>query len=101
MHRNLREGTLSPEKARTVREQFLEDLANESWILLPVTEHILHQVETLTRKLPRQTFVRAGDAIHIVTALNAGFRELWTNDRHLLSAAPHFGINGRQVAASG
>jgi predicted nucleic acid-binding protein len=54
-------------------------------------------VETLARGLPRQTFIRAGDAIHIVSAMDAGFREIWTNDRHLLSAAAQFGIRGRQA----
>ena len=96
-HRNLREGTLTPSTEQVAREQFLEDVENETWILHPVTEHILRQVEFLTRKLPRQSFLRAGDAIHIVSAVDAGFHEIWTNDRHLLAAAAHFGMKGRSV----
>jgi predicted nucleic acid-binding protein len=41
--------------------------------------------------------LRAGDAIHIVSAVEAGFNEIWTNDRHLLAAAAHFGLKGRCV----
>jgi predicted nucleic acid-binding protein len=41
--------------------------------------------------------LRAGDAIHIATALEVGEPEIWTNDRHLLAAAAHFGIVGRSA----
>jgi predicted nucleic acid-binding protein len=48
-------------------------------------------------ELPDGVFLRSGDAIHLVNASQAGFPEVWTNDRHLLSAAPHFGLAGRSV----
>lgn len=38
-----------------------------------------------------------GDAIHLVTALEASLPEIWSNDRHLLGAAEHFGLRGRSV----
>jgi predicted nucleic acid-binding protein len=65
--------------------------------LLPVTNLILRRVELLTRTLATSIFLRAGDAIHIVSAVEAGFHEIWTNDRHLLAAAAHFGLQGRSV----
>ena len=34
---------------------------------------------------------------HLVTAADSGFTEIWTNDRHMLAAAPHFGLAGRSV----
>ena len=58
---------------------------------------MLHQVEVPTRTLPESTSLRAGDAIHIVTAVEAGFNEIWTNDRHLLAAAGHLGLKGRSI----
>ena len=64
---------------------------------MPVTNLILRRVEHLTRTLPTIIFLRAGDAIHIVSAVEAGFHEIWTNDRHLLAAATHFGLQGRSV----
>jgi predicted nucleic acid-binding protein len=97
LHRNCREGTLTPAAERTARDQFLEDVQKETWILVPVTERILRQVELLTRTMPRDMFLRAGDAIHIVSAVEAGFHEIWTNDRHLLAAAANFGLTGRTV----
>ena len=72
-------------------------MENNTWILVPVTDLILHRVEVLTRSLPSRAFLRAGDAIHIVSAMDAGFREVWTNDRHLLAAATHHGLKGRSV----
>jgi predicted nucleic acid-binding protein len=99
-HRHLREGVLEPGAASALRDLFLEDLRNGMWLLLPVTERVLRQVELLVRGLPRAMFLRAGDAIHIVSAVEAGFNEIWTNDRHLLAAAAHFGLKGRSVKAS-
>jgi len=32
-----------------------------------------------------------------VRAVEAGFNEVWTNDRHLLAAAKHFGVKGRSL----
>jgi len=69
----------------------------ETWLLIPVSHHVLHQVEVLTRTLPKSTPLRAGHAIHIVSAVEAGFNEIWTNDHHLLAAAAHFGLKARSI----
>jgi predicted nucleic acid-binding protein len=96
-HRHVREGTLKGKAATKVRDAFLDDIGNDTWVLVPVTSLILRRVEILTRTLPSSTFLRAGDAIHIVSAVEAGFHEIWTNDRHLLAATAHFGLKGRSV----
>jgi predicted nucleic acid-binding protein len=96
-HRHQREGTLNSRTAREVHDQFQQDLRDETWLLIPVTGAILRQVELAVRTLPKQVFLRAGDAVHIVSAADAGFSEIWTNDRHLLSAAPQFGLKGRSA----
>lgn len=101
IHRKLRERTLLPNGAMSVRQDFLDDLAAETWLLVPVSERILRQVEALTRTLPSQLPLRALDAIHIASALEDGFHEIWTNDQRLLGAAAHFGLKGRQVPALG
>jgi predicted nucleic acid-binding protein len=96
-HRNYREGLITAKIAAALRSQFVEDIRAKTWLLIPVTDHVLHQVEVLTRTLPQSTPLRAGDAIHIVSAVEAGFNEIWTNDRHLLAAAAHFGLKGRSI----
>jgi len=88
---------LTPRGAAKLREYFLEDIRDNTWLLIPVSDRILRQVELLTRSLPKTTPLRPGDAIHIVSAVEAGFNEIWTNDRHFLAAADHFGLKGRSV----
>jgi predicted nucleic acid-binding protein len=51
----------------------------------------------LIQGFPPGVPLRAGDAIHLASALDVGEPEIWTNDRHLLKAATHFGLAGRSV----
>jgi predicted nucleic acid-binding protein len=95
--RQIREGRLSPDQAAEWRARFLEDVRSQVWLLLPVSERVLYRVESLVAGLPPTAHLRAGDAIHIVTALEAGFSDIWTNDRRLLEAAEHFGLTGKTV----
>jgi predicted nucleic acid-binding protein len=97
-HRKVREGFLTGEQARIQRGFFLDDLHNEVWGLYPVTDRLLFQVETFTRNLTPEISLRAGDAIHLVSAMEHGSREIWTNDRHLLTAATLAGLRGHSVA---
>jgi hypothetical protein len=75
----------------------LEDLEKGVWELLSVSDSLLREVERFTRSLPSNCFLRAGDAIHLVTAMEMGLPELWTNGRHLKAAAAHAGITSRSV----
>ena len=75
----------------------MEDLEKGVWELVPVSDTLLREVERFSRSLPSNCFLRAGDAIHLVTAREMGLRELWTNDRHLKAAAAYAGITSRSV----
>jgi predicted nucleic acid-binding protein len=97
LHRYVREGWINREQALSVRHTFLESVDEGTWTLIPVSEGILRAVNALIPELPGGVFLRAGDAIHLVTASQAGFPEVWTNDRHLLRAAQHLGLAGRSV----
>ena len=96
-HRHIRERALTRNQVRQLRSAFLDDIENGAWLLHPVSDALIRRVEVAVRSLPSTLFVRAGDAIHLVTARDAGFSEIWTNDRHLLGAARHFGLRGRTV----
>lgn len=97
LHRHVREGSLTRQQVSRLAAIFRADVDEGVWLLLPVSDALLRKVEIATQSLPRDVFLRAGDVIHLVSARDAGFAEIWTNDRHLLAAAPHFGLQGRTV----
>jgi predicted nucleic acid-binding protein len=97
LHRHIREGALSAEQAQTLRERFLEHVEQGVWTLVPVTEGILRRCHQMVSTLPGGVFLRAGDAVHLTTARELNEQAIWTNDRHLLAAAPFFGLEGRKV----
>ena len=95
--RHIREKGLSRSQALALREAFLQDVDAGGWTLLPISDSVLRNVEASVRNIPRGLYLRAGDAIHLVSARDAGFAEIWSNDRHLLGAASSFGLRGRSV----
>jgi predicted nucleic acid-binding protein len=96
-HRHVREGALTVAQGRELMEVFRSHVESDLWNLIPVSEALLRRTVALVRGLPPQVPLRAGDAIHLATALDVGEPEIWTNDRHLLAAAAHFGIAGSSV----
>jgi len=96
-HRKVREGPITPAHALVRRDLFLDDVNSGVITAIPVTDRLLRRVEATTRALPPACYLRTFDALHLVTAADFGFSEVWTNDRHMLAAAPHFGLAGRSV----
>ena len=95
--RHLREGALERKHATQLRDQFMEDVREGVWTTIPLGGAFLDRVAGRIATLDRRTPVRAGDAIHLWAANEAGLGEVWTNDRHMLAAAPQFGVKGRSV----
>jgi predicted nucleic acid-binding protein len=95
--RHVREGALTLAQARELMDVFRGHAERDFWNLIPVTVALLQRTAMLIRGGPAGVPLRAGDAIHLASALEAGEPEIWTNDRHLLSATIHFGITGRSI----
>jgi len=96
-HRNWRERLLSKTQLDVVVAQFETDDAAGVWTWLPLTADLCRKTATCMRGLPSSTFVRAGDALHLASAAENGLPEIYSNDRHLLTAASLFGLRPMNV----
>ena len=97
LHRRVREDACSANDARNLAVRFAAHIDDGLWKLVPVSEALLRRTSALVLSAPRDLFIRTADAVHLVTAHETGQREVWTNDRHMLAAAPYFGLIGRSV----
>jgi len=97
LHRHVREGSLTAAQGHTLIDLFRSHVEADLWDLRPVTNALLGRAATMVRGLAANVPLRAGDALHLATALEAGETEIWTNDRHLLAAAAYVGLVGKSV----
>jgi len=97
LHRRVREGLASAEETTDLASRFSTHARDGLWNFIPVNEALLRRTATLMISAPREIFLRPADAVHLTTAQELGERDIWTNDRHMLAAAPYFGLTGRSV----
>ncbi len=97
VHRHLREGKLTAANAAVVFDVMRrdDDFGFVTW--LPMTVQLLIRVKQEFEILPANIFLRTADALHLICAKEQGFAEIYSNDRHVLTAAPYFGITGKNV----
>ena len=91
-HRHFRENRLTQREFRLLAAQVEADLKGGLWTALPVTSAVLEAEARRMAALPATVFLRAADALHLACAAEAGLREVYSSDRHLVAAAPHFGL---------
>lgn len=99
-HRKLREQAISAAAHRELHRQFTEDISRGVWRLLPATDPLLAKAQTAFETIPPTVFLRAADCLHLASASDAGFTEIYSNDRHLLAAASRFGLKGIDVISA-
>ena len=97
LHRKYREGSLTLTVYQSVLQQFAEDIHADAFRWLLLSPSVLDRIRVDFETLPRRNFLRASDALHLAIASENGFRQLYSNDKNLLAAAPHFGIRGVNV----
>jgi predicted nucleic acid-binding protein len=96
-HRHLRQGHLTTSQYQDLSRAFRKHIREELWILIPLTSRLLSRVGAAMDSLTSHVYLRSGDAVQLITAQDAGESEVWTSDRHMLAAAPHFGLTGRSA----
>ena len=96
-HRKLREGAIRPAAYAALVGQVRAHIDAGAFQWLGQDQEILLRIRQICQKLPATVFLRAADAIHLATAAEAGFRVVYSNDAHLLAAAKHFGVEGKNV----
>jgi predicted nucleic acid-binding protein len=96
-HRKLRERAIRPVAYAALIGQVRAHIEAGAFHWLPQGADILLRIRRVYEKLPATVFLRAADAIHLATAAESGFRVVYSNDAHLLAAARHFGLQGKNV----
>jgi len=96
-HRKLREGAIRPAAYAALVGQVRAHIDAGAFRWLGQDQEIFLLIRQVYQRLPATVFLRAADAIHLATAAEAGFRIVYSNDAHLLAAAKHFGMEGKDV----
>jgi predicted nucleic acid-binding protein len=95
--RHQREGRLPDSRLTALIRQVVQDESSQLLHWLPVSPELILTACVKVAELPPTVFIRAGDALHLACARDAGLKEIYSHDRHLLAAASHFGLKGRDV----
>ena len=92
--RKRREKSITAEEYDDLCAQFEVEAASSKYLWLPLGPAVLAQSFAVAKRLPESVFLRAGDALHLSAASEKGFTTIHSSDKHLLAAAPHFGLAG-------
>jgi predicted nucleic acid-binding protein len=96
-HRAFRETRLDLEGYQAQRSQFFSDQGASAFNWLPISTSTLARLDHMLADAPATSFLRAADALHLACAAEHGFKEVYSNDRHFLAAAPLFGLKGINI----
>lgn len=97
LHRQWREKALSTAAYRALLGQFDRDCGEHAFHWLPVSVAVIARVRDVFETLPVRAFLRAGDALHLASAAENSFRDIYSNDQRLLDAVSHFGLQGVDI----
>jgi predicted nucleic acid-binding protein len=97
LHRAYREGRFTAERYLFALNQFKEEQHSSHFFWCELTDKVKARLEKAFQSAPSSTFLRSADALHLACAAEYGFKEVYSNDRHFLAAAPCFGLQGLNV----
>lgn len=94
LHRAWRERRIEEPAFLRMLGQFQTDCLHGGIVWLPFTAGVFDRIEQAFTRSKQDLYLRAADAMHLACAGEHGLREVYSNDRHLLAAAPLFGLRG-------
>jgi predicted nucleic acid-binding protein len=92
-HRKLREGAVDVAGFHLLCDQFESDCTGGLWQWRPVDDLLLAASAQRFRGLAPTIFLRAADGLHLTCAAEEGCTTIHTSDRHMIAAAPAFGLD--------
>jgi hypothetical protein len=96
-HRRWREGKWSQADFLATVRQFSADDIGGFWTWVPLNGAIVEAAAKTYTTLPVDKFLRASDCIHLVTAVQQNFTEIYTYDTQQSLAAPALGLKAIAV----
>jgi predicted nucleic acid-binding protein len=96
-HRGFRENVYPLDQIEKMIEQVNSDTQQEYLHWLPITEQTISYTQSVYSTAPSTCFLRGADALHLACARENGFKTVYSNDKHLLAAAPLFGLKGKNI----
>ena len=93
LHRVHREGRVTDDDSQIILRRWHRDQELGLWNWMPLHDIIIDEVVRMFATLPREIYLHAGDAIHLACARENDFAEIYTNDRHLKTAANYLGLS--------
>jgi predicted nucleic acid-binding protein len=96
-HRKFRERAITQKELGEIMAQFDVDAKAGGFTWLALSPAVIARVVKGYATLPPTHALRAADAIHLATAAENGFKDIYSNDARLLAAATHFGLNGTNI----
>jgi predicted nucleic acid-binding protein len=97
LHRAYREGRFTAERYLFALNQFKEEQHSTHFFWCALTDKVQARLEKAFQSAPSSTFLRSADALHLACAAEYGFKDVYSNDRQFLAAAPCFGLQGLNV----
>ena len=97
LKRQQREQRLTESHVRAAARRLETEEKTGVFRWLPIDALLMSSACARMQKLPPAAFLRAADALHLACAADAGLKEIYSHDRHLLAAAPHFGLRGLDI----
>jgi predicted nucleic acid-binding protein len=96
-HRKFRGNAINQTDLKHLIAEFEKDNQAGAFHWLPLSTSVVERVIKAFSTLPASIPLRAADAIHLACAAENGLREIYSNDKRLISSASHFGLKGIDI----